>query len=93
MVPACSVPPLLMLHVPLLPLLFANVSIFAVTSPPPSTSSVPLPELPTLRLLLLVHIEPVPLIAAVPVKPELKPRYPEALLTCPPASMVNVPLP
>ena len=45
-----------------------------LTFPPASTVSVPLPETPTVRLSLLVHLEPVPVTRWIPFEPERKPR-------------------
>ena len=55
--------------------------------------SVPEPLSPTVRAALLVHLEPLPLTVTVPVEPELTPRKPCVLFTCPPDSIESEPVP
>jgi hypothetical protein len=50
--------------------------------------TLPTPFHPTLRIEVVVHLEPVPLIVTVPVHETLYPRYPPVLLVVLPASIV-----
>ena len=64
-----------------------------LTAPPLVTLSVPLPELPTTRLPLLLHVEPTPSTVATLVEPDEPAMLPLPLLTAPPPLTLSVPLP
>ena len=59
------------------------------TAPPLVMFSEPLPELPTARTLLLVHVDPAPSTVAVPVEPVLAPRLALKFETVAPAVMLG----
>ena len=61
-----------MVNVPLPPVLFPTIKLPLVTTPPVFTVKAPVPEFPTYRPLILVHV---PLeTVAVPIELALKPR-------------------
>src|SRR5690348_6404569 len=64
-----------------------------VTLPPLATVMSPVPELPRIKTLLVVQLEPFPLTVTVPAEPEAVATTAEALLTLAPLVMVSVPLP
>ena len=69
-----------------------------VKLPPLVISNVPLPELPTVSPLLLVHVEPGPVIVTMPFEPPktpmmLDPPAPLLVVRVPPFWTVSVPVP
>jgi len=68
--------------------------------PPFAIVSVPMPELPTVRLPLLVQVEPAPVTVALPCEPAADPITPpeqeggklQLLLTVPPLWIVSMPV-
>ena len=63
------------------------------TAPPSVIFSVPLPNVPTNRLLEFVQSEPAPSTVAVPVEKELLPITLDVAETVPPFWIFSVPLP
>src|SRR5262245_5870495 len=64
------------------------------TWPPSSMESVPLPLRPTLRLFMLIQLDPAPLTATSPIDPAFTPMVPKkAFETWPPACIASEPSP
>ena len=64
-----------------------------VTSPSLMIFSVPFPQSPKPKALLLFQLEPAPSTVTVPVAPDRRPTEPNVLLTEPPLRILSVPLP